>query len=280
MKFAIAALQSAQQRSLVPADIEKCPAHAVGTVAYQYGQATDPGEQVVMRMRDLRLQPQKHPGALKHITLLELEHLRIGVNIGMNPENTLGGPVIDQLTEITHTQLALHYCARRAAANCRREAIVSTLACFDLNRGASINPVVQIDDVTIAHAHAANRTGYTHRNTVRGSVNVYIAAHRIDLAQAIEAWLIAAQPEYSSQYPVARGVRERQLLGPDFTGGPSTDKHRIQCGAPANACTNTMRSERCAMTAHLLACAFRSGRDPVTCNFLTGRTVQAEHLIE
>ena len=55
----------------------------------------------------------------------------------------------------------------------------------DLNRGIRRHPVEQVDDIGVAHADAAVRSGHAHPCFIRATVNIDVATHGIDATQPI-----------------------------------------------------------------------------------------------
>ena len=72
---------------------------------------------------------------------------------------------------------------------------------------ARLHPVEQVDDVVVAHADAAMGTGARDVDVVGTAVDVDVAAHGVDAAQAVPAGLGAGEPEDPGEDPVAVRVR-------------------------------------------------------------------------
>src|ERR1051326_8939713 len=97
-----------------------------------------------------------------------------------------------------------------------------------LNSRVGRDEVVQLDHVLIPHAHAADRAGLAHFCTIRGAVDVDIAAHRIDPSEAVLSHFLARQPEDARQHPVAPRIARVQLGRPDLAGGTAAHEDRVR----------------------------------------------------
>src|SRR5690606_35465831 len=76
---------------------------------------------------------------------------------------------------------------------------------------------------------------HAHGFRIRRAVQIDVAAECIDLAQPVAAGFASADPENSSQDPVAAGKPSMQLRGPDLTRPASTAEY----GAFRKALTDT-----------------------------------------
>jgi rhamnose utilization protein RhaD (predicted bifunctional aldolase and dehydrogenase) len=65
----------------------------------------------------------------------------------------------------------------------------------DLDLGVRRNKVEQLQDVLALHPHTTDRTRLAHLRLPVRAVDVHVTAHRIHLAQPVEAWLFAREPE-------------------------------------------------------------------------------------
>jgi hypothetical protein len=81
----------------------------------------------------------------------------------------------------------------------------------DLDRCQRGDQIEQLGDVRIAHPYAAMGTGPLLEEFIRGAVYIYVASHAVAGAQAVEAGLLAGQPEDAGQDPVPP-----RLLLPQF----------------------------------------------------------------
>src|SRR3989344_2697336 len=61
----------------------------------------------------------------------------------------------------------------------------SGMSALDEHARAGGDAVEKFDDLAIAHLDAAARTGHAHGVRVRAAVDIYVAAHGIDLAEAV-----------------------------------------------------------------------------------------------
>ncbi len=103
-------------------------------MGHQHRQAADPGHQVVVRFGDLRLEPEKDPGALEDMLLLGIEQFAAGVYVRVYTEHALGEAVIDKRCEI----LAIHgvHDARLRQTDQRpRDAVGASSDCARISTG-------------------------------------------------------------------------------------------------------------------------------------------------
>src|SRR5699024_11358483 len=107
----------------------------------------------------------------------------------------------------------------------------------------------QIKHSDIVHANTADRAGHAHARAVRRAVNIDVAAHGIDFAEAIEAGLLTAQPQDAGQYPVTLRRCRGHFRRVDFSSRPAAAKHRIDGFAGADLCADAMPTPRRAVTA-------------------------------
>src|SRR3569832_2394901 len=108
-------------------------------------------------------------------------------------------------------------------------------------------------DIAVAHALAAARAGHAQLHMIRCAVQIDVAAHRIDAAEAIAADLAAAEPQDAREYPVAMGKVCAELAVVDLAGGTAADEHRIARCARADLRADDVRTARRALAAPLLA---------------------------
>jgi uncharacterized protein with NRDE domain len=80
-----------------------------------------------------------------------------------------------------------------------------------ISTGVRRHQVEQLDDVAVAHAHAADRTRGAHRHRIGRAVQIDVAAHGVDLAEPVAPRLLARQPEDARQDPVAAGKLLRRV---------------------------------------------------------------------
>jgi hypothetical protein len=57
--------------------------------------APDIGRDVIVRLGKLRFDGEEIPRTLENVFHLELENIRIGIDVAMHPEHALIGPVVD-----------------------------------------------------------------------------------------------------------------------------------------------------------------------------------------
>ncbi|EQM69156.1 hypothetical protein L682_14425 [Aquipseudomonas alcaligenes OT 69] len=76
----------------------------------------------------------------------------------------------------------------------------------------------EFKQVGIAQAHTAMGQRHAHGFAVRRAVQIDIATHAVDLAEAVAPGLAAAQPEDAAEYPVASGKLGMQIRRPGLAG--------------------------------------------------------------
>src|SRR6185437_9209872 len=95
VEFRIPLLETADRRAFVTAGIEERADIAFCVARDDHRRAADPGRYVIMRLGELRFDGEEIPRALEDVFHLELENLRIGIDVAMYPEHALIGPVVD-----------------------------------------------------------------------------------------------------------------------------------------------------------------------------------------
>ena len=139
-------------------------------------------------------------------------------------------------------------------------------------------PIEKLDDVGVLHAHAADRAGGAHCHRVRAAVQVNVAAHGIDLAEAVLPRFAARQPEDAGEYPVAAGVGGGQFGAPHLAGRAAAHEHRIRRGASADFCPDQVAAARRHVAAALLAGAVLRGRYGVAAQQVAVVVMQLQRL--
>ena len=95
MIFSVALLGAAQDRALMAANIDEGAEDALGVAHQQYWRAADMRSDVVVGLDDLRFKGEEIPAALKNEFLLELENLRIGIDVAMQAKDAVFRPIVD-----------------------------------------------------------------------------------------------------------------------------------------------------------------------------------------
>src|SRR6185503_7032563 len=103
----------------------------------------------------------------------------------------------------------------------------------NLNLRIGRDEIEELDDVPVVHAHTTDRAGLSHFRAVGRAVDVDVAPHRIDVAEAVFAGLTARKPQDSRQNPVATRILRVELRRPDLAGG--TPPHENGAGRLARA---------------------------------------------
>src|SRR5699024_7038574 len=124
---------------------------------------------------------------------------------------------------------------------------------------AGRNAVEQRQQVVVVHADAANGAGHAHLRRVRCTVDVDVAAHGIDCAEAIEARLFAAQPQNARQDPVAPRLGAGQRRAVDLAGRAAAAENGVDGLAGADPGAYAMPAARRAVAAVVLAGAVDGG---------------------
>ena len=100
-------------RALVAATIDERPEAPAGITHQHHGLAPDGDGEVIVRSRQLRSMPGKHPAALEEVAHFEIEDRGIAVGVAVDAEGAAGaggGLVVDQTVEhgsICHNGLKL-----------------------------------------------------------------------------------------------------------------------------------------------------------------------------
>ena len=101
--------------------------------------------------------------------------------------------------------------------------------------------------------------GLPSSHRVRRAVDVDVAAHRVDLAQAVEADLAAREPQDARQDPVAARDTARRAPGVQISPVGRRPTNTVLTGAPAPILARTMwRPRGVQWLPHCFACAVRS----------------------
>src|SRR6185437_13443331 len=95
MEFGVAFLEAAHRRALVAAGVEKRADLALGVARDDHRRAADMGGDEIVRLGELGFEGQEIPCPLENIFDLELEQLRIGIDVAMNAKHAVLGPIID-----------------------------------------------------------------------------------------------------------------------------------------------------------------------------------------
>src|SRR5437762_7284667 len=72
----------------------------------------------------------------------------------------------------------------------------------DFDRRVRYHQIEQLHDVGVVHAHTTDRPRLAHLGGMRRAVDIDVAAHRVDLAEAVAARLAAREPQDAGQDPV------------------------------------------------------------------------------
>src|SRR5467141_1358486 len=105
----------------------------------------------------------------------------------------------------------------RAAANAMPPAKMPSLifpSSGDFDRRVRYHQIKQLHDIGVVHADATDRSGLADLCGMRRAVDVDIAAHRVDLAEAVLPRLAAREPQDAGQDPVAPRIARMELRRP------------------------------------------------------------------
>src|SRR5882672_5869959 len=89
--------------------------------------------------------------------------------------------------------------------------------CVDFDRRVRRHQIEQLHDVGVVHADTTDRSGLAHLGGMRRAVDIDIAAHRVDLAEAVLPRLAAREPQDAGQDPVAARIASMELRRPYLT---------------------------------------------------------------
>src|SRR6266851_6130136 len=81
----------------------------------------------------------------------------------------------------------------------------------DFDRRVRRHQIKQLHDIGVVHADTTDRSGLAHLGGMRRAVDVDIAAHRVDLAEAVLPRLAAREPQDAGQDPVAPRIARMEL---------------------------------------------------------------------
>src|SRR5256885_7357272 len=143
-----------------------------------------------------------------------------------------------------------------AAANAMPLAKVPSLifpSSGDFDRRVRYHQIKQLRDIGVVHADATDRSRLAHLGGMRRAVDIDIAAHRVDLAEAVAARLAARRPPDAGQDPVAPRVTGMELRRPQLSGPPAPHEHRVVRLPGADPGAHDVAAARRAEAAGLLA---------------------------
>src|SRR6267142_162304 len=121
----------------------------------------------------------------------------------------------------------------------------------DLDRRVRRHQIKQLHDVGVVHAHTTDRSGLAHLGGMRRAVDVDIAAHRVDLAEAVLPRLAAREPQDAGQDPVAARIASMELRRPYLAARPAPHEHRVERLAGADLRAHDVAAARRAEAAVL-----------------------------
>src|SRR5467141_4638231 len=101
-----------------------------------------------------------------------------------------------------------------AGTLCAPDDGLMTTLFVDFDRRVRRHQIKQLHDVGVVHADATDRSGLAHLGGMRRAVDVDIAAHRVDLAEAVLPRLAAREPQDAGQDPVAPRIARMELRRP------------------------------------------------------------------
>src|SRR5664279_4908058 len=112
----------------------------------------------------------------------------------------------------------------RLRANGLQTSVSGNSTFIDIDRRIRHDAVEEFDDVGVAHADAAVRSGFSHCHRVRTAVDVDVAAHGVAVSQPVETRLATGEPENARKNPVTFG-KEAAKFGPvDFAAWTTRDE--------------------------------------------------------
>src|SRR5437773_2080604 len=153
-----------------------------------------------------------------------------------------------------------------AAANAMPPAKVPSLifpSSGDFDRRVRYHQIEQLHDIGVVHAHTTDRSRLAHLGGMRRAVDIDVAAHRVDLSEAVAARFAAREPQDAGQDPVAPRIAGMELRRPQLAGRPAPHEHRVVRLPGADLSAHDVAAARRAEAAVLLAQAVLRRRDGV-----------------
>src|SRR5262249_25253485 len=130
------------------------------------------------------------------------------------------------------------------------------------------DPVEQLDDVGVAHPDAADRTGRAHRDRVGTPVDIDVAAHRVDVPEAVLPPLAAGQPQNARKTPAAARETLAELRRPELARRPASPEHRVRGLPGADLGTHGVLAPRRLEAPFPLPCPVTRRRDRIALQLL------------
>src|SRR3989449_1765178 len=150
-----------------------------------------------------------------------------------------------------------------AGTLCAPDDGLMTTLFVDLDRRVRRHQIKQLHDVGVVHAHTTDRSRLAHLGGMRRAMDIDVAAHRVDLAEAVAARLAAREPQDAGQDPVAPRIAGLELRRPQLPRRPAPPENPVVRLPGADPGAHDMAAARRAEAAVLLAPAGLRGRDGV-----------------
>src|SRR5882762_1917309 len=135
--------------------------------------------------------------------------------------------------------------------------------CVDFDRRVRRHQIEQLHDVGVVHAHTTDRSRLAHLGGMRRAVDIDVAAHRVDLAEAVLPRLAAREPQDAGQDPVAARIAGMELRRPYLAARPAPHEHRVERLAGADLRAHDVAAARRAEAAVLFPQPVLRRRDGV-----------------
>ena len=148
----------------------------------------------------------------------------------------------------------------------------------DLHRSSCFDEIEKLDNIAVSHTDAANGAGYAHFDAVRAAVNVDVAPHGIDIAEPVETWLTARQPQNAREHPVAARKLRTEIIAIALASWTSPHKNCIHGKSTSDLGANNMPPAGRTKTAIALAGAVLGRRHRIAAQRRSSAVGQFEAL--